>query len=136
MSQAEVGTVCIAWAMQRLRNETTDRRKVEDSYRIIHHNARALSATDLVTILRTIVPRVHIYLRDHLMTVRRHVEFTGRSPEDTPGRVSEIAPFDPRRHVVHIPDRSHLDVVISTDLLLNAMVRRGRGGRGVLLWWD
>lgn len=136
MSQAEVGTVCIAWAMQRLRSEIADRSRVEESYRIIHHNARVLSAADLVTIIRTVVPRVHLYLRDHLMSIRRQVEFSGGSPEESDARVSGVAPFDPRRHIVHVPDKSHLDLAIPRDLLLNAVVRRGRGGRGVLLWWD
>ena len=136
MSQAEVGTVCIAWAMQRLRNEIADRNRVEESYKIIHHNARMLSPTDLVTIIRTVVPRVHFYLRDHLMSIRRQVEFSGGSPEESDARVSGVAPFDPRRHIVHVPDKSHLDLAIHRDLLLNAVVRRGRGGRGVLLWWD
>lgn len=137
MSQEEVGTICIAWAIQRLRTDFVDRDKVEDSYKVIHRNARTLSACDLVTIIRTVVPRVHLYFRDHLMTVRRHVEFIGRSPEDTPARVSDVASFDPRRHVVHVPDESHLDVITSScNLLLNATLRHGRGGKGVLLWWD
>jgi hypothetical protein len=134
MSQVEVETICIAWAMERLRHERCDLARVEESYHIIHRNSRSLRVSDIVMMLRAIIPHLSIYRRDHLISVRRHVEFSGTSPDETNARVTDLVPFDPTQHILYVPGRSHLDLLTRGTFLLDAMVRKGRGG--VVLWWD
>lgn len=137
MTDVEIGTACIALSMRRLRNECTDRECVARSYQVIHRNSRRhMTVLDVVAVLRAVLPRTHVYSRDRLMWLRRRVEFAGVSEADAAHRVDDATPFDARRHVLHVPDASHLDLVPSGDrLLLGPTIRRGRA-RGVLVWWE
>ena len=118
--------------MNRLRLERVDRQTVEECYRVIRINARMTPRT-VLAILRVTVPRVSIHRRDHLIALRRRVEFEGR--DETPIDPITDAEFDAEHHVLHVPDKSHLDLLTQSDgILLGAELRRGCTN-GVLLWW-
>ena len=123
-------TTCLALSIDALRHvQTPD--EYAQHYAAIRSNSRSFTPVDIVAILRAVVPRLHVHHRDHLIAVRRAVEYYGN--ETLAGRVSD--PFDPAIHVIHVPDASHLDGMPSgSDTLLGATLRHGRRG-GVLLWW-
>jgi len=137
MTDVEVATACIALSMRRLRAERNDHDCIARSYGVIHRNSqRNMTVPDVVAVLRAVLPRVHVYSRDRLMWLRRRVEFAGATEADAAHRVDDATPFDARRHVLHVPDASHLDLVPSGDrLLLGPVIRHGRAC-GVLVWWE
>ena len=126
----EVRRICCAWSIERLR-DATDEAYIMKQYTILRTNASSFSCANVVDILRCIYPFVSTYALDHLMALRRHVEFDGTIL--TEGRLPPDTPFNPTKHVVHVAGPSHLDH-LTRESPLGATVRHGCNG-GVLVWW-
>lgn len=126
----EVRRTCLAWSIERLRC-ATDETYILRQYTVVRLNCPvAFSCTTIVDVLRSLHPYVVTYSKDHLMALRRCVEYDGTVM--SPGRVARNVPFDPKQHVVHMAGASHLDHLRTKDL--HGATIRGRKG-GVLVWW-
>ena len=132
MTDEEVRTICLVWSMERLRH-ATDETYILSQYTVVRQNCTQFSCASIVDILRCLYPFVLTYSLDHLMALRRCVEFDGNIL--TSGCVAPNVPFHPMKHVIHVAGPSHIDYISRVhENLLGATVRRGRKG-GVLMWW-
>lgn len=115
----------------------TDADKIREWFDVIRSNARSWAPEQVMLVL-SVVCDVSVHSVDHLMALRRWIEYEGSDPREIAhDEDRDRATFDPRRNVMVVRGHPNHIACLRDTRPAGARVSVARGRRDLMLmWWD